>query len=266
MSLSSFFSRKSIRTIIEHIPLLKRLSSRRIDKTDEYIRFHCGEAAIKNWTVHEKQLWVKFFPIFDKFKIDTIVYVGAHTGDIALALNRIFPGRRFYLIEPVPETFQILNKNTENYKNIHCINIALGAEEGLFEMFVDQFSAASSLLPSNELALKEFPQLGKQVAIKVRVKTLDNILHIYGINTVDLLIIDVQGYEDKVFEGSSETLKNCKVVVSELSLWPLYTGSSTFDSVYQKLRKLGFQMRYIINTIAGESQQILQIDGVFSRE
>ncbi len=78
--------------------------------------------------------------------------------------------------------------------------------------------------------------------------------------------MDVQGYENEVLLGAQETLKSCKVVISELSLQALYRGSSTLDSVYQTLVHQGFQLQYLINPMQGVSHQILQIDGIFVRE
>ncbi len=251
--------------------ILNRFSSiKYIPKPDnginKYMKEHYPGAAWKSWPPFTKEVYVQFAPIFERFKIHTIAYVGAHNGEKALCLNEAFPGREFYLIEPVPEVFQMLLKNTANCKNMHCIEIAAGAEEGLKDMFADEFSEASSLLPYESIALKEFPELGKWVTIKVHVRPLDDILRDYEVKNVDLLLMDVQGYEDKVLEGAKQTLKSCKVVISELSLQSLYAGSSTFDSAYQVLIHKGFRLKYLFSPVKGESQQILQIDGAFVRE
>ena len=102
--------------------------------------------------------------------------------------------------------------------------------------------------------------------MNVRIKPLDGILKEHAVERTDMLILDVQGYEDKVLSGASLTLKACKVVMSELSLQDLYLGTSTFDSVYRLLLGQGFCMRYLVNPIRGSSHAILQIDGIFVRE
>jgi len=50
----------------------------------------------------------------------------------------------------------------------------------------------------------------------------------------------VQGYENEVLKRAFTTLQKCKTVMSELSLEPLYQGSSSFGSVYQTLNSAGF--------------------------
>jgi hypothetical protein len=99
----------------------------------------------------------------------------------------------------------------------------------------------------------------------VRVKPLDHILEGSVADRIDLLIMDVQGYEDKVLQGAVKTIKNCKIIISELTLQEIYLGGSTFDSVYQTLVRDGFHLRQFMNPIIGANQRILQIDGIFVR-
>lgn len=212
-----------------------------------------------------RKIWIQLYPLFQKQEIKVIAYVGAHTGDIALALNEAFPGRDFYLFEPVPLTFDILVEKTKQHRNIHCVNIAAGSKEEQQDMLEDEFSQASSILPYEPIAIREFPFLGRQHSIKVNIKPMDMVMKEYK-TAADLFIIDVQGYENEVLLGARETLESCKVVIIELSLQALYRGSSTFDSVYQFLIQKGFLLHYLINPMQGESRQILQIDGIFVRQ
>lgn len=223
----------------------------------------------KDWralSTSGRKTWIQFHPVFVHHEIQTIAYVGANEGATALALNDVFPNREFFLFEPVLQTFDILVEKTKLLKNMHCLNIAVGAKEEEKAMLVDEFSPASSLLPYEPRALEEYPFLGKQTNINVQVRPLDLVMKENKIHGVDLLLMDVQGYEDEVLIGAKETLKSCKVVISELSLQTLYSGSSTFDSVYQALVHQGFQLHYLINPMQGESHQILQIDGIFVRD
>jgi len=212
-----------------------------------------------------KQILINLSPIFTKIEIQNIAYVGAHKGEIALAMDKAFPRRNFYLIEPVPGTFQELTANVSSRTNMKCFNLAAGADNEELEIFVDDFSPASSFLPYKEMAIQEFPFLGHGRTLKVRVKTLDHILDESGAGKIDLLIMDVQGYEDKVLQGAVKTIKNCKIIVSELTLQEIYLGGSTFDSVYQTLVREGFHLRQFMNPITGANRRILQIDGIFVR-
>ncbi len=184
---------------------------------------------------------------------------------MALSIDEAFPNKRFYLIEPVPGTYQKLVGLVSQRSNMKCFNLAAGAREEILDMFVDEFSAASSLLPYEDKAIQEFPFLGKGHAYKAQVKPLDDILRSGGAGEVDMLIMDVQGYEDRVLRGAESMLRSCQLVMSELSLQDLYRNSSTFDSVYQALVREGFCLRHLLNPIKGVNETILQIDGIFVR-
>ena len=234
---------------------------------NEYLAKHypLGE----NWRALSpagRKMWIQFHPVFNHHKIQIIAYVGANDGHTALALNEVFPGREFFLFEPAPQTFDILVEKTIQHKNMHCYNIAAGSKEEYRQMLVDEFSPASSLLPYEPVALQEYPFLGRQHNVNVNIMPLDLVMKENNIDGIDLLLIDVQGYENEVLLGAKETLKSCQVIISELSLQALYRDSSTFDSVYQALVHQGFQLRYLLNPMQGESHQILQIDGIFVRD
>lgn len=252
--------------------LLNRVSSVKYvpgpeNEVNQYLAKHCplGDTW-RTWSPSGRRIWVQFNPIFDRYDIQTIAYVGANDGHTALALNEAFPGRVFHLFEPVPGTFDILVKKTKQHKDMHCYNIAAGSEEEYHQMFVDEYLPASSLLPYQPLAIVEYPFLGKQHSINVQICPLDKVFQQNKVDRVDMLVMDVQGYENEVLFGAKETLRACKIVVSELSLQPLYRESSTFDSVYQVLVHQGFRLQHLINPMCGESRQVLQIDGIFIRD
>ena len=234
---------------------------------DQFLAEHYPGDGWKALSPDVKKIWVQFYPIIVGEGVRSIAYVGANVGGTALVLNAAFPGLRLFLIEPVPHVFQTLLENVGSQQNIHCIPMAAGAEEGDCEMYVDSYAMASSLLPYTPAARKEYPFLGKQDRVTVPVKPLDTILQdCAGDQEIDMVVMDVQGYEDAVIRGAERTLSRCKVVMSELSLEGLYAGSSLFDSVYQALVKRGFRLRHLLNPHVGKSCQIIQIDGVFVRD
>jgi len=262
-----------LRSILDRTFLIKthnRLSATRYvpapeTAIDEYLSKHFPGQGWRNLSRSARRAWVDFSPLFSDMEIHSVVHVGANDGIFTLSLNEAFPGLFFYLIEPVPSTFQKLEANVSSLPNMKCFNFAAGAKEKISEMFVDDFSPASSLMPYEGSAIKEFPFLGKGRAAKIQIMPLDQILQSCGAAEVDMLIMDVQGYEDKVLQGAEKTLKYCAAVMSELSLQDLYRGSSTFDSVYQALVREGFHLKHLLNPLKGANQTILQIDGIFVR-
>lgn len=213
-----------------------------------------------------RRIWIDLHVALDPVDIRHVVHVGAHTGEFSLAFNEAFPGRQLYLLEPAPQTYATLLKNVGGFENIHCLNVAAGAEDGTATLHVDEYSPANSLLPYTKAALQEFPFLGKQTSCQVRIRPLDSALQEWGAPFPELLVLDAQGYENNILRGAPLTLETCRVVMCELSLRPLYAESSTFESVYETLTARGFRLRHLVNPVEGRSLQVLQIDGIFIRE
>jgi FkbM family methyltransferase len=251
--------------LLNRISRTKYVPSQEV-RMDEFLAEHYSAEGWKKFFLNAKRIWMDLYPVFNQIDIRDITYVGVHNGEVALGMDEAFPLRHFFLIEAAPTTFQKLTENVSSRPNMRCVNIAAAAKDETVDMFVDDFSAASSILPYSEMAIRESPFLGRGNKTRVKGQPLDYILQEHSVEKTDMLILDVQGYEDKVFSGALLTLESCKVVMSELSLQDLYLGSSTFDSVYRQLSDRKFRLRYLLNPIKGSGQMILRIDGTFMRE
>ena len=53
---------------------------------------------------------------------------GANTGQTVQDILRHAPKAEIYTFEPASNTFQILSEKFDNLKNVHCFNVALGAD------------------------------------------------------------------------------------------------------------------------------------------
>ena len=120
---------------------------------------------------------------------NTIVDVGAHIGmaSILFALN--YPTARIIAIEPEPSNFAALVRNTAPYKTITPIQAALWREDGKVSL------GASNAHPKGAFQVVEHG--GQQV----RAVTMDTVMRETGIDSIDLLKVDVEGAEIEVFES-----------------------------------------------------------------
>ena len=81
-----------------------------------------------------------------------------------------------------------------------------------------------------------------------------------------LLKVDVQGYEKAVLDGAGSVLKNCRAIIVEMSLVPLYEGQSLAMELWDYLTTLGFQACDFSPEFRDpQSGRTLQMDGVFVR-
>ncbi len=234
--------------------------------TNQLIARRYPDDGWKNLTHEARVAWNHFHSALSAKKPRNVVWVGANDGRGAVCMNEAFPGMDFFLLEPVRKTFQAMEKRLTGLPNLRAFNLAAGASEGELEMFVDEYSPASSLLPYDQLIAKDYPFLGKQSKETVRVRPLDTLLGEWKLDRIDFLIVDVQGYEDIVLAGAQRVLKNAQIVMVEMNLKSLYVGSATFDSVYQTLRANGLTLRHIPHFHRNADNEVVQIDGLFCRE
>ena len=90
----------------------------------------------------------------------------------------------------------------------------------------------------------------KQTRIKVRVRRLDDILEIHcpEINNIDLLAIDVEGFEIDVMKGFTPSKYNVKVIVLE-NLFHDQTYDHYMSSIgYRLYHKKGYNYIYVSNS------------------
>ena len=144
----------------------------------------------------------------------TIVDVGANIGDWSLIASELFPQASVHSFEIVPETHGRLVANCGHRKNIVCHNVGLSDIEGTTTVFFspDKSGVATCVPDFSEHFHKYEPQ-----KIEARVSTGDVFCADHGIEAIDFLKIDVEGYEHRVLKGFEGMLKkgNIKIIQFE---------------------------------------------------
>ncbi len=140
----------------------------------------------------------------------TVVDIGSHAGIYAvLAASKVGRFGRVLAIEPDPENFHWLNRNLHlnGCTNVSAFQIALGNDEGEADLWLSRYSGEHSLIPNIDVEAD---------SIKVPVSTLDSFLDEYP--RMDMIKIDVEGFERAVLEGARNVLADAglKVILCEL--------------------------------------------------
>jgi FkbM family methyltransferase len=129
--------------------------------------------------------------------------VGANVGQSSQKISLAFPKAEAYCFEPIQNTFFKLKQNTKDMPRVHCFNIALGSSPGKVEVELQEKSIANSLV------VKSYKPCKKTET--VRVDTLDRFCDEHGIDCIDFLKIDTEGYDLEVLKGAENMLTSCKV-------------------------------------------------------
>lgn len=140
----------------------------------------------------------------DSFFID----IGANIGVYSLLASGIKKCNTIS-IEPIPQTYNYLNKNIEiNHleKKITSLNIGLSYQEG--ELY----------FTSDKDTTNHVVETKTEKTIKINVNTLDNIFP-KDISNDILIKLDVEGFEYNVLKGGNNLLKNTylKAIIVELN-------------------------------------------------
>jgi FkbM family methyltransferase len=132
-----------------------------------------------------------------------IVDIGAHIGMASILFALKYPTARIIAVEPEASNFAALVRNTASYKTITPIRAALWREDG------EVILGPSVAHPKGAFQIVEN---GQQ---RVRAITMDTLMREAGINSIDLLKVDIEGAEIEVFE-SCPWITKVQVIAIEL--------------------------------------------------
>lgn len=189
----------------------------------------------------------------------TILEAGAHMGYDTYGLTKIWPKGKVYAFEPIPSVYMELVTKVKDRTNVRTFNLALGNQNGTLEMFVSggASTASSSLLPPTE-HMNVFPQVTFQEKVLVPTKKMSDWAKEENVSRIDLLWLDMQGFEVYALMGAGDLLKNVKVIYTELCKKELYSGMFTQDKYIDFLEKAGFTLVSVV----GDDEVS---DGIFVR-
>ena len=196
------------------------------------------------------------------YRPDFIVDVGAATGFWSHVASQLFPKSRFYLIEPLLERYQKLDKTIYSL-HPEFITIASAAGDKLGEM---DLNISPDLYSSSFLDGAETSPDRHWDQARVPVRTLDEISSTLSIAGRGLLKIDVQLAEHLVLDGASRFLAQVDVIHAELSLSRFAATSKTMFEMITRLHDLGFEyFDYAGAWRSSKTGRMIQQDTLFMR-
>lgn len=197
--------------------------------------------------------------------IRTVLDVGANTGQFVRRVRRLLPEAAIHAFEPLPTAYASLARLAARDPLVTAHAFALGESDAEADMQVNVYSPSSSLLRMNETAAREFPYIAAKGFLKINVRSLDRFAQERRLEGPIFVKLDVQGFEDRVVRGGSDTLARAVALLSEVTFVPLYEGQVLFTELYAGLRGLGFHCAGMFDNIVGSGGRILQSDALFLR-
>jgi len=213
--------------------------------------------------IKKKEPWIKYGWMVDE-GIKAILDIGANKGQFTLRIHNLLPNACIYAFEPLKICFDELKRTMRGEPKFSCFNFALGEENGRREIYHNDFTPSSSILPMEDLHRNAFPKALRVRKEVIEVHKLDDIADSLNLNTQILIKIDVQGYEANVIRGGEQTIKRAKILIVETSFERLYRGQKLFDDIYSMVKALGFELKGVEEPLHHPKDgRILQCDSIF---
>jgi FkbM family methyltransferase len=178
-----------------------------------------------------------------QFRARTIFDVGV--GDGTPELYRLFPDRRFVLIDPLPRAREEVASRFPGL-DFAFYPVALGATAGTAVLNVTT-AAAKAGIPARTALTADVIAEHRPVPVT----TLDAIAAEGAFPTPFGLKLDTEGYELEILRGADETLRHTEFIIAEVSVKKRFIGGYRFSDAIGFLAARGFELIDILNLHGG---------------
>lgn len=204
----------------------------------EILRLALHAAGYDNWWSLRTTGEERFFKMLAKCRLVAIIDIGANTGVYSERLLKL-TNARVIAFEPQPRLFDSLLEIQRKYKGrFFPLQKGVGDVDGTFSL---KYGMGNSQLASFCEDVSEIEYVGNtnDSAVDVEVVSLDSFMRsydptLYGfdLSSVDLVKIDVEGFEFEVLQGARNFLIECrpKFIQMEFNYHQLFRGH-TFRSL-----------------------------------
>jgi FkbM family methyltransferase len=181
----------------------------------------------------EARIWNRYSEIAKLGKAPIIVDAGANIGAASLWFHKKYPLAKVVAIEPEPGNLQILAKNAEGTERIIVLPAAIGATRGFVSIKNATFGWAATTARSDN---------GVQV-----VTMADAFKMVDGIPFIAK--IDIEGFENDLFQANTDWLKDVFVVYIEPHDW-LFPGKLTSQTFQRAMGQHEFEIFIVGENLA----------------
>jgi FkbM family methyltransferase len=185
---------------------------------------------------------------------NTCIDVGANVG----FFTQLFAAQtgskgRVIAVEPILRNARLIELNsvingTENI--VHVVNKAVSeSETGPVQFSLRGDSASSSIAENIDAPGRDNPLGTTTSKIVVESEPLDSIIQSLNINRIDILKMDIEGYEYRALKGMGRILADeslrPRVMMIELFTSHLRCFGNSIDQVVELLRSYGYSPRFV---------------------
>jgi len=186
----------------------------------------------------------KFLNLAKKLVQPIICDIGSRDATEGLYLFHELDSKKLHVFEPNPEAIAKCKENIKKENNVILNEFGLSDKKGEIEFYpIDSQSSErkdiglSSLYKINPAYTKRRGSI-EQKSIKIQVTTLDE--YFMDKEMPNILWVDVEGAELKVFEGGKNVLKNVELIQVEVGFREMHIGKPLFWEIDDFLKQNDF--------------------------
>lgn len=182
--------------------------------------------------------------ILKSLDVKTIFDVGAHTGQSVRKYREYFPEAHIHSFEPFGPSFEKLCAACQKDPLVTTINKGVSDHIGSANYHVNAFSQTNSLLASS-------PNVGKYMDAAlmdtietqdIDVTTIDGYMSECGLESIEILKLDIQGAELQALRGAESHLVDGRIalIYSEVEFVDYYEQQPLFFDLHTHLSSRGY--------------------------
>jgi FkbM family methyltransferase len=220
----------------EDLKFSQALLRRRTSDIDVFIQIYVGDEFADLFSI-----------IHDKQEIKTVIDAGANVGISSIKFNSVFPRVSIIAIEPDDENFLLLNKNL-SVNNIKSSSIKSGIWNKKVKLYFNR-----SFRDGKEwsITVTEVPNNGRSI----QSLSINDIVEEYKLEIIDILKIDIEGSEKKVFlesDSNLDFLNKTRFIAIEI-----HEEFVQKDKIEKILVANGFELKYSGEYLIGKNKHHL---------
>ncbi len=228
---------------------IRKMAKHALDASGWYVKRFENVPTGVNWAWDLKRL-------FPEPLRGVMLDVGANIGQTTRFLSREFPTSKIFAFEPIPESFELLRRNTSQLGNVSLHEVAMSDTEGTREI------PTVGSAPTNSLTTQKLASDPKAKMTKIAMTTLDKFCSEEHIERIAVLKTDTEGHDTNVLRGASRLLtsERIDVVVSEVTFDEQNSLQTPFRALHEILFPSGFVLCSLYET---ETLQRCSVDGTY---
>jgi FkbM family methyltransferase len=194
------------------------------------------------------------------FPVGRVLHVGAHLGQEAAAYLRL-GARDVTWVEANPAMIPALKAAVEPLGQRVVMALASDRSGDVVDFYITNNEQSSSMLRLGTHRY-EHPEVVVTESVALISTTLDDLCDSEGIESPDLLALDIQGAELLALQGAERTLSTTSAIYTEVNERPLYDGACLLPQLDGFLHGHGFERVATMMTINGWGDALyLRTDG-----